>query len=231
MPTPLLIKLLTLALVFWLALVSDRGGAEGLAVVAGLLGLLALLDVEEQKRLSAVSPPFLPIGVFYLVALVLCGLGMRGQQAGGRAGSTGCATCAAAALLPAGEVSTGGLCGGGCGTGKGCGTGGCGAASGGACGCSSGKKAASKTKEQAVSVSHTGASAARPQATPEEIKQRSEALQRRTMGTTSAANLPGIGPNAKPLPLGLTPKHEVPLPKGIVPAAAPVAAPVPTAAK
>lgn len=57
---------------------------------------------------------------------------------------------------------------------------------------------------------------AAPPITPEEVAKRAEAIQKRTMKpvprSLPAANLPGIGPNAKPLPPGLKPNPNAKLP-------------------
>jgi hypothetical protein len=55
-----------------------------------------------------------------------------------------------------------------------------------------------------------------PPITPEEAAKQAEAIQKRTMKpvprSLPAANLPGIGPNAKPLPPGLKPNPNAKLP-------------------
>ena len=64
-----------------------------------------------------------------------------------------------------------------------------------------------------------------------EATKRIEALKKRTMSaapSVPAANLPGIGPNAKPLPPGLVPNPNAKLPPGIAPAAPANPPPPPT---
>ena len=213
--TPIM-KLFALALLAWAVLGTQASGGLAALLLGILLFLLALLDAGHVvppgagremplndadigalvRRLFGVA-----VGPFYLVLIVLACAGILGKedhqtmrQGGGETYQTQRAQAEAT------------MCGGhGCGSAGGCGTGGCGASSGGACGCGGGAKKAPAPKPKPVI------------STPE-AKARAEAMQKRTMSIPTA-NLPGIGPNAKPLPPGLVPNPNAKLPPGVKPLA------------
>lgn len=216
------IKLFAVFLVAWAALGTTATGGLAALTVGVLLVLLAVLDAgqavgseDSEKRRVGVDGGVtdadigalvrrlfgVAVGPFYLVLGVLACLGIAGRgdgqtrrQAEGETWGWGDSQS-----MKAQAEAT--MCGGhGCGSGAGCGTGGCGASSGGACGCGSGAKKSSTPKAKPA-----------PAISQQEVKARTEAIQKRTM-TTPAANLPGIGPDAKPLPPGLTPNPNVELP-------------------
>jgi hypothetical protein len=64
--------------------------------------------------------------------------------------------------------------------------------------------------------------AAMPSISAAERQARAVAIQKRTL-TLPPSSLPGIGPNARPLPSGLQPKAGVSFPKGVTPLNPPLA--------
>lgn len=214
-----LFKLGGVALAAWASLAQAGLDSRSFGVVAVLLVLMALLDAgqpvarsQESGRSPADAQAFsrrffsLAGAPFYLVLIILTFVSTQGRESAATVDP----------LLRAQAMAAGGLCGGGCGTGGGCGSGGCGASKGGGCGCSS--------KEQAKPAAAAQAPAPARALTREELQQRAEMVQKRSMSAAPAApSLPGL--NGRPLPAGLTPKPGVTLPAGVEASPAPPAAP------
>ena len=213
-----LFKLGGVALAAWASLAQAGLDSRSFGVVAVLLILMALLDAgqpvarsHESGQAPADSQAFsrrffsLACAPFYLVLIILTFVSTQGRESAGGVDP----------LLRAQAMAAGGMCGGGCGTGGGCGSGGCGASKGGGCGCSS-KGQAKPAAAQAPAPART--------LTREELQQRAEMVQKRSMSAAPAApSLPGL--NGRPLPAGLTPKSGVTLPAGVEASPASPAAP------
>ena len=210
-PTPLL-KLFALGLVAWVLFGSHAAGHPDAVMVVALLALVALVDAgqasKEDKRengedrtkprvsdadIGAVVRRLLgvEVGPFYVALMVLAGVGMMGKD--GEAWQQGDHEMRGQGPV----LAKPSMCGGSCGSGAGCGSGGCGAGNGGACGCSGG----SSSKKTSSSKPKTSAS---------QPPNSSSGMPGRSTLPTSA--LPGIGPDAKPLPPSLTPDSSIPIP-------------------
>lgn len=190
-----LLAALVLACLLVLLAVLDAGQAVGSGHSekgrVGVDGGVTDADIGALvRRLFSVA-----VGPFYLVLAVLACLGIAGRGDGQtrRQGEGETWRLGDGQSMKAQAETT--MCGG-----HGCGTGGCGASSGGACGCGGGAKKSSTPKAKPT-----------PAISQQEVKVRTEAIQKRTM-TAPPASLPGIGPDAKPLPPGLTPNPNVELP-------------------
>lgn len=208
----LLLKPLSIALVAWAILGTTASGGFAALTLGILLLLLALLDaaqivtpgtgretpINDADIGALVRRLFsLAVGPFYVVLIVLSCAGILGRS--GREDLTLPTVAAQPGVYPVPAQADTTMCGGhGCGSAGGCGTSGCGASSGGACGCSGGAKKATPVKPK-------------PVVSAPEAQARTEAIKRRSM-TIPTANLPGIGPNARPLPPGVTPNPNVQLP-------------------
>jgi hypothetical protein len=198
-----LFKLGGIALAAWATLGSSQIDTKSFGILAVLMLLIALLDAgngmqqtneagrpaghEFAARFLSLSGAPLYLGLLALVFVTTNP--SAGTASGGKA-----ATHKASVYMCGGE-------GGGCGSG-GCGSGGCGSSCGGSCG-----------KSKAVAA--TAKPAPKP-LTQEELRQRAETVQKRSLAAGGAAALPGVGANPRPLPPGLIPKADAPLPEGVM---------------
>ena len=194
-------KLAGVGLSAWATLSNAHLDTKSFGILTVFILLIALLDAgngmhqatqasDYTKRLFSLSGA--PLYVALLVIVFIANEPLKHGNTAGEGGGSNISMCGAE--------------GGGCGTKGGCGSVGCGSSSGGACGCGSGKKTTKTSKTTQTPQTTTR------QLSQEELKKRTAEIQERAIKAGISSGLPGIGPNARPLPPGLIPKSGAVIP-------------------